>query len=444
MQDHQAAQKTGEGRALIEQIRRSEYMIGMTLAPDAEAAAEGMRRKLNSALRLLSDDLYSTKTHFILELVQNADDNAYAIGVGPEIHLTLSSEALTIWNNELGFTQANVRALCSVGESTKSRKVGFIGEKGIGFKSVFQVSNAPQIHSNGFHFRFDMSKPEEHLGYVVPHWIEPSAAHASEGTTIVLPAKPSESFTSTVLSELDARLLLFLRKLRRIDLRTPDERVSMRRLDEDGFVALLTSRQSTDNEVKSSRQRYLRVAVNVSMAGAIDEKRPSTPDSEIVLAFPVDDAGKSLSTSECATFAFLPIRAFGFRFCIQADFLLSSAREDIQTARPWNAALRDAIAPAFVASLQHFRNRPALARTFLQFLPQEQELTHGFFAPVVQQMLEALAGTDCVLCATGQWRKPAEVMTAPAAFQRLVPADQAWKIFGKDYPAPTWRSNQAP
>lgn len=77
MQDNQLVQKDEVGRAFIEQIRRSEYMIGMTLAPDAEPAAEGMRRKLSSALRLLSDDLYSTKTHFVLELIQNADGNAY-------------------------------------------------------------------------------------------------------------------------------------------------------------------------------------------------------------------------------------------------------------------------------------------------------------------------------------------------------------------------------
>lgn len=435
MQGHQAVQQDGEGRTFIEQIRRSEYMIGMTLAPDAEAAAEGMRRKLSNALRLLSDDLYSTRTHFVLELIQNADDNAYASEVDPEIHIALSSSALKVWNNEQGFTKANVRALCSVGESTKLKKVGFIGEKGIGFKSVFQVSNAPQIHSNGFHFRFDMSNPEEHLGYVVPHWIEPDASITAEGTTIVLPAKAGESFTDAVLSELDARLLLFLRKLRRIELRTPGEEVSMQRLDDDGLIALQTDRQVHGGETTRSRQRYLRVSTNIAMAATTDEKRPAVVDSEIILAFPVEDSGKALAAPDCATFAFLPIRTFGFRFCVQADFLLSSAREDIQTARPWNAALRDAIAPAFVASVEQFRSRPALARTFLQFLPQEQELTHGFFAPVVQQMLAALAQTECILCATGQWRRPAKVMTAPAAFQRLVSADQAWNIFGKDYPA---------
>lgn len=435
MQDNQLVQKDEEGRAFIEQIRRSEYMIGMTLAPDAEAAAEGMRRKLSSALRLLSDDLYSTKTHFVLELIQNADDNAYEIGVAPEIQIGISPSTLRIWNNEQGFTHENVRALCSVGESTKSKKVGFIGEKGIGFKSVFQVSDTPEIHSNGFHFRFNMSNPEEHLGYVVPHWIEPEESISGRGTTIILPAKARESFTHAVLSELDARLLLFLRKLRRIELRTPGEEVSMQRLDAAGFAVLQTDRHIHGSEATRTRQSYLHVSTSVSMVATPDDKRPEALDSEMILAFPVDEAGKALATPDCATFAFLPIRTFGFRFCVQADFLLSSAREDIQTARPWNVALRDAIAPAFVASLEQFRNRPALARTFLRFLPQEQELAHSFFAPVVQQTVAALAQTECILCTTGQWRRPANVMTASAQFQRLVPAEQAWELFGKDYPA---------
>lgn len=44
-----------------------------------------------------------------------------------------------------------------------------VGQKGIGFKSVFRVTDQPEIHSNGYHIRFDTnSKP---LGYILPHWL---------------------------------------------------------------------------------------------------------------------------------------------------------------------------------------------------------------------------------------------------------------------------------
>ena len=51
------------------------------------------------------------------------------------------------------FGEANVRSLCSVGKSTKKKAEGYIGEKGIGFKSVFRVTDEPAVYSNGYRFR---------------------------------------------------------------------------------------------------------------------------------------------------------------------------------------------------------------------------------------------------------------------------------------------------
>lgn len=45
-----------------------------------------------------------------------------------------------VLNNERGFSGDNIRALCDVGNSTKKEPTaGYIGKKGIGFKSVFRV-----------------------------------------------------------------------------------------------------------------------------------------------------------------------------------------------------------------------------------------------------------------------------------------------------------------
>ena len=46
----------------------------------------------------------------------------------------------------------------------------FLGQKGIGFKSVFRVTDCPEIHSNGFHICFDASK--NRMGYILPNWQE--------------------------------------------------------------------------------------------------------------------------------------------------------------------------------------------------------------------------------------------------------------------------------
>lgn len=71
---------------------------------------------------------------------------------------------------QVGFLDRNVWAQCDVGNSTKQHKVGYIGQKGIGFKSVFKVTDAAEIHSNGFHISFDLIKHQS-LGYVLPTWV---------------------------------------------------------------------------------------------------------------------------------------------------------------------------------------------------------------------------------------------------------------------------------
>ena len=50
-------------------------------------------------------------------------------------------------------------------------------------------------------------------------------------------------------------------------------------------------------------------------------------------------------------FAFLPLRTFGFRFVVQGDFDLPSAREDVNSDSPWNQWLREQIPLLFKDAL---------------------------------------------------------------------------------------------
>lgn len=81
-------------------------------------------------------------------------------------------------NNELGFSEDNIRALCDVGRSTKVGGLGYIGQKGIGWKSVFRVTDQPRVHSNGFHVKFDLAS-DSSLGYILPTWVGAEAEAAA-------------------------------------------------------------------------------------------------------------------------------------------------------------------------------------------------------------------------------------------------------------------------
>jgi hypothetical protein len=87
-------------------------------------------------LSRISKQLYTDITHFILELIQNADDNSYNANVEATLSLQLSRNRLIVKCNEVGFTEQNMRALCDINASTKRERKqsddGCIGEKGIG------------------------------------------------------------------------------------------------------------------------------------------------------------------------------------------------------------------------------------------------------------------------------------------------------------------------
>ena len=104
----------------------------------------------HNALIVISDEVYQKCNHFIFELLQNCNDSKYS-NDGPRFVSFLLEKrdplsvgaygALVLLNSECGFTLEGMKAIYSIGQSTKKLQVGnlqkaFIGEKGIGFKSV--------------------------------------------------------------------------------------------------------------------------------------------------------------------------------------------------------------------------------------------------------------------------------------------------------------------
>ena len=179
VEDEQEERETA--RIIINNIRSDEFGIGLEVDDRTSLIMSKGKGRLDRSLQRLSEELYSKDTHFVLELVQNADDNSYldptpspASSFVPSLKFTLSKHCIIVLNNESGFTEKNIRAICDVGRSTKDRNAsGYIGQKGIGFKSVFRVTETPEVHSRGYHIRFDSSMP---IGYILPQWVEHSVS----------------------------------------------------------------------------------------------------------------------------------------------------------------------------------------------------------------------------------------------------------------------------
>jgi len=96
--------------------------------------------------QVLSTELYTKPTHFLLELLQNADDCSYAAGVQPRVLLVLMQDALLHATNETGFTAEDIRSICRMAMSSKNRKVGaFTGEKGQHRNPQWMLSSTARV-----------------------------------------------------------------------------------------------------------------------------------------------------------------------------------------------------------------------------------------------------------------------------------------------------------
>jgi hypothetical protein len=248
--------------------------------------------------RILSEDLYSREDHFVYELIQNADDNKYAADVAPMLHFDLLSSdptntrgcdgCLVVRNNEIGLTEADVDALCAIGASTKKSR-RFIGEKGIGFKSVFCVSPRPLFCSAGYQFALG-GDGDGAPNFTCPTWCErPPIGTRFESTTIFLPLKNGKlQFLRQRLSALPPATLLFLRRLRRLVVTFDSRPVSETTLEKRGAPAanlehavLRGASGSTDYWVFSS--------IATKPAAVTEEHRTKATDTEVTLALPCSE-----------------------------------------------------------------------------------------------------------------------------------------------------------
>jgi hypothetical protein len=161
---------------------------------------------------MLLADRYDDRTHFIFELLQNAED---ALSRRPDwrgsraVSFRLTEATLRVEHFGLPFDEADVRGICGIAESTKGLTA--IGRFGIGFKSVYAVTRRPEVHSGAEAFAIE--------NFVWPAAVPPTDRHP-DATVILIPLETSEPGDYLELAgglgRLDRAALLFLRQIEEI------------------------------------------------------------------------------------------------------------------------------------------------------------------------------------------------------------------------------------
>ena len=373
----------------------------------------------DTAVLDLLGQLYSERTHFIFELIQNAEDAG-----ATELSFELFSDRLEVRHDGRPFTEADVRGLCGVGQSRKS--LTSIGQFGIGFKSVYAYTRTPRVYSSAEHFRIET--------YVRPYPVEPLDLPASV-TLFVFPFDHDTVTATVAVQEISAALnalrpgtLLFLANIARLRVRGVRVADSVIERSQTGG----TPRQVTLSKGGGRRsEKWLVWARQVEGLGPVSQ--------QIEVAFPAQ-AGRI--TGGGGTFplsVFFPTEKETFLgFVVQGPYRTTPARDNVPEHDPSNQALVRQTAALLADVLGELRADGLLAVDVLQALPLDAARFQpgSMFRPLFESVRGVLRQAELIPVAGGGYRAAAGVKLArDAGLATLLDADQLGMLYGAGRPA---------
>ncbi len=339
--------------------------------------------------RLLTE-LYDDRTHFLYELLQNAEDaleRRNGRATRQQVRFTLTNDSVRFSHFGDPFTTRDVEGVCGIAFSTKADDPTAIGRFGMGFKSVYEVTERPEIHSGDEHFALD--------DYVLPVAVPPLELADGE-TVITLPRRsggPSHEEIASAIPRPGARTLLFLREISEIAWsveggrsglysRTVDEnepegvrRVTVR-AEHDGGQPLEEQWFVFSRDVLNEGESSGRVEVAFRIGSDESDSDVITPirDSRLVVFFPT-----AIETH--------------LGMLIQGPYRTTQNRANVLWQDKWNRKLVAETALLLVDALRHLRDCRLLNALVFDALPLDRDRFSGEnpFAPLFDALHAAVA-----------------------------------------------------
>lgn len=338
----------------------------------------------------LAAGLYDNRTHFIFELLQNAEDALGRRGDwhGPrKVAFALTPTSLALSHFGRPFDEADVRSVCDIAESTKHEFS--IGRFGLGFKSVYTVTDLPEIHSGDEDFAIE--------GYVFPKRADRTAREADE-TQIVLPLKAEDTTAPQEITagfrHLGPGALLFLRHIDEINWSVEGGasgfylRNSPESLGPNVQRITVIGQESGQPEVD---QNWLVFHRDVFSA---EQEKVGRVEIAFSLVAVKDSPGRwavrPVATSPLVVF-FPTVVTTYLGFLVQGPYRTTPSRDNIPPGEPWNQHLVKETASLLVEAMRWMRDKAMLDVSALRCLPLDREKfpQDSRFAPLFDAVQQA-------------------------------------------------------
>lgn len=343
--------------------------------------------------------LYTDPSHFVYELLQNADD------VGAQtVTFSLFQDRLEVVHDGEDFNCSDVDGITGIGKGRMNRgDLNAIGKFGVGFKSVFAITKSPLIESGGFCFRIrDFVVPEL---IVVPSFIK--------GTRITLPfdhsARSGEKVYAIVISRLRSLgldTLLFLSNIKEI------------KWEVDGEYGWYLSEQTKIQQYENVVRMFL-TSENASEEYLVFAKPVEGTTRKMEVAFQVqrddDKQARIVPASKSKLYAFFATNEETYlRFLVQGPYRTTPARDNIPLGDESNIAIIRETAKLVADSLTIVKELDLLTVEFLNILPIDPRLKDKspIYTAMFSEVLDRLRSDVLLPTAQGKYAAASDVVLA--------------------------------
>ena len=318
---------------------------------------DGYRSYLDIILKSGTD-----RSRFIQELLQNADDCLYDQEVTPTFSLSINENTIITEYNETGFTRANIRSITAIGESTKNKLLSnnnkSIGEKGVGFKTIFAISSKITIHSGNYHFSLSDKEP------TIPRVINDAGVDSVSGTKMEIELKGGEAFPTYKEKDI-LELCLCLRNLKKLTI--GKHNVTINDTDDKRTITI-----GSRNYVFKCFHHDFTIVDEATLEERMNWSRVISADQQIVFFVPEFSIEKNYYFP---LYCGLPTKhKIRIPIAIVAPFSLTTSREEIETeGSKWNNIIRREIYAGLIDVIDSLKKdeRSKVFR-FLRFIPRFQ------------------------------------------------------------------------